>query len=357
MAAAGDRRGSRLACVALALLTLWGTTLAVRSLLPWPAARGVAAKRAWWEQHGDTVDVLLIGSSRVARGYVPALIEQELAAAGHELTVFNWGVIGMGAYEADHVLRWILDRDPSRLAVVVLEPESWRPERPDKAEHLTARDVYWHDARLTGTALEAIARTGAPWEVQLAGYREHLDRFGMRWTNLGAGSWWLEQGLSAPDPEDPPAALIAEHRGWQPYDGDHGQAFAGQLRQWELRGAESPYGRRVEALRGQRPQPGVLARFHVEAVRRQVAAVRAAGALPVHAIGPSVRPKPWIAALDAAGELPRLIDLQDPDRFPALYDPHNRYDTDHMNTAGAELLSRLLGRRLAAVLEAAEDGR
>lgn len=102
------------------------------------------------------------------------------------------------------------------------------------------------------------------------------------------------------------------------------------------------------------PRASVLAGTNVDAVSAQVDAVRAAGARAIHVIGPSVREKPWITVLDRAGHLSALIDYQDPQRYPALYNPHLRHDVDHMNRAGAERLSRLLGRDLAAAMERLE---
>lgn len=315
----------------------------------------MAAKRAWWEQHKDTVDVVLLGSSRVARGYVSALIEEELARAGRPAKVFNFGTIGMDAYESDHLLRWLLSTRPARLKWVVLEPESWRPERPDKIEHLSARDVYWRNARLTLTALRSIRLTNAPWDVQWSAVLEQLARFGMRSLNIGAGRWSLSQALDpAHAPEDPTPQAIDQHGGWQPYDEEHAEQFAPQVARWDERGPESAFGQRIEQVLALVPRPSVLAATNVDAVLSQLAAVRAAGARAIHVMGPSVREKPWIAALDAAGHLSALIDYQDPRRYPRLYDPHNRYDADHMNHSGAELLSRLLGRDLAAAMQRLE---
>jgi hypothetical protein len=317
----------------------------------------VAAKRDWWEQHKDTVDVVFLGSSRVARGYVSTIIEEQLALRGRELTVFNFGTIGMDAYETDHLLEWVLSSQPARLKWVVLEPESWRPERPAKIAHLAARDVYWRNTRLTLTALQSIALTGAPLEVQLHSAVEQLSRYFMRTLNIGAARWWLEQSLDPPqDKEDPRPEDVDRYQGWQPYDADHGKQFVATVAAWDKGGAASPFGERVTKIVALRPKPSVLAATNVDAVDWQSNAVRAAGARAIHVSGPSVREKPWIAVLHTAGHFDALIDYQDPRRYPELYNPHQRYDADHMNQAGAERLSRLLGDDLASAMERLERG-
>lgn len=340
----------------VAVLSCLAGSVGFRSLLPWPAARGVAIKRAWWEANKDSVDVVLLGSSRVARGYVSSIIEEQLAQAGRPLTVFNFGTIGMDAYESDHLLEWLLSTQPARLAWVVLEPESWRPERPAKIAHLAARDVYWRNSRLTRTALASISLTGAPWDVQLDSAEEQLARYAMRTLNIGAARWWLEQSLDPPhDKEDPTAEAVAQHRGWQPYDEEHGANFEATVAAWDELGLASPFGERLAKLTALKPRPSLLATTNVDAVIAQVEAVAAAGARAIHVIGPSVREKPWIAALDRAGHLSALINYQDPERYPELFDPHLRYDVDHMNLAGAERLSRLLGRDLARAMDRLEQ--
>lgn len=316
----------------------------------------MATKHAWWEANKDSVDVVLLGSSRVARGYVSSLIEEQLALAGRPLTVFNFGTIGMDAYETDHLLEWLLSTQPARLQWVVLEPESWRPERPAKIAHLAARDVYWRNERLTLTALESISLTGAPWGVQLDSAKEQLSRYAMRTLNIGAARWWLEQSLDPPhDAEDPSAEAVAQHRGWQPYDEEHGPQFVASVAAWDEQGMASPFGERVAKLAALQPRPSLLAMTNVDAVTAQVEAVHAAGARAIHVIGPSVREKPWIAALDQAGHLSALINYQDPGQYPQLFNPHLRYDVDHMNLAGAERLSRLLGRDLARAMDRLEQ--
>lgn len=342
---------ARLALVAVALASCWSVCGVVRAALPWPAASGLQAKRAWWAAHKDEVDVLLLGSSRVARGYVPAVIEEELAAAHRPLTVFNFGVIGMASYEADHVLDWVLSTRPARLRWIVLEPESWRPDRPGKVEKLSPRDVHWRTARLTSKSLRAVFLAGAPWDVTLASCLEQLARFGMRATNLGRLRWWLEQSLAPDDDEGTPSLEeVARHRGWQPYAAQHSEQFLRMIAIHERRGAASAYGRMVESVRAMTSPDSVLLTFDVASVDEQVRAVRRAGAEPIHAIGPSVREKPWIRALARGGHIPWLLDYQDPDAFPELYDMAYRYDTDHLNVPGAREFSRRFGRDLAALM-------
>jgi hypothetical protein len=52
-----------------------------------------------------------------------------------------------------------------------------------------------------------------------------------------------------------------------------------------------------------------------------------------------------------------VLDLNDPVRFPELYENRHRLDTDHLNTAGAEVFTRLLAEQWTAEVKARGLGR
>jgi hypothetical protein len=52
-----------------------------------------------------------------------------------------------------------------------------------------------------------------------------------------------------------------------------------------------------------------------------------------------------------------MLDFSDPARYPELYDPRHRYDSDHLNLAGAEMFSRLLAARIASLPPSASPRR
>jgi hypothetical protein len=94
--------------------------------------------------------------------------------------------------------------------------------------------------------------------------------------------------------------------------------------------------------RPQRDAP-VLQQALVEACEQ----VRAVGATPVLLVNPVVA----LDQLPLPGPdhptHPIVVAFDDPDRFPELYDPANRYDRQHLNLAGARLLSRRLAEAVA----------
>ena len=51
-----------------------------------------------------------------------------------------------------------------------------------------------------------------------------------------------------------------------------------------------------------------------------------------------------------------VLDLNDPVRFPELYENRYRLDTDHLNTAGADVFTRLLAEQWSAAVKARGQG-
>ena len=79
-----------------------------------------------------------------------------------------------------------------------------------------------------------------------------------------------------------------------------------------------------------------------------VSDVRAAGVEPILVVAPTVDPRENFRDLPAGVAVWRY---HDPSEYPSLYDPVNRYDTAHLNDAGARIFTDLLAERLAELLQ------
>ena len=80
------------------------------------------------------------------------------------------------------------------------------------------------------------------------------------------------------------------------------------------------------------------------ALEKVIGEVRATGAEAILVISPSLVPA------DNFSELPTGVPVwsyRGPNQFPGLYDPANRFDTGHLNSAGAEIYTDMLALRFA----------
>lgn len=358
---AEPRRAPVWRLVLVFLLALGAVSFALSRAAPLPPGGGLAAKLAAYAEQAADTDLVILGTSRVARGVIPEVLDAELAARGHPLRSYNLSVLGMGALELDHVLDRVLELGAGRLRAVLIEVDSWRPARADAAPGLRARDVYWHDLRRTSTALESL------WDLrQVPGGRaalvslasQELERFAIHQLSLGRLAWWIGQtlaphtpeGLEAPTPEQARAL-----RGHHPYDAPQAEHFVRQQENAARRGVPSRYDTLLAATRAPGERDRDASHYHRPALRRQIARVRAAGVVPLYLLPPSVKTRAWIRTLAEEGELPALLDFHDPARYPGLFELARRYDVDHLNQEGAELFSRVLAVELARALDAAES--
>ena len=88
----------------------------------------------------------------------------------------------------------------------------------------------------------------------------------------------------------------------------------------------------------------------------QVAAIRRAGAVPIHLITPTARPTPALYRLAETGRVPHLLAFNDPLAYPDLFIEERRFDAEHLTTEGARRFSRLLAARLTQLALAPAAG-
>ncbi len=79
-----------------------------------------------------------------------------------------------------------------------------------------------------------------------------------------------------------------------------------------------------------------------ETLRRLVRKVQALGATPILIIPPTTAGRNFRPPPEAAQSL-TIFDFSNVHQFPALFDERNRLDTDHLNTAGAEIFTAPAG--------------
>ena len=84
---------------------------------------------------------------------------------------------------------------------------------------------------------------------------------------------------------------------------------------------------------------------------RVTKAVREAGAEPIFIEPPSLdQDRDFRVALHN-GEIDLLLAYKDPDRFPQLYHPNQRYDADHLTKSASYEFSQLLAKDFVRAIE------
>ena len=357
--------------------------LLIKPYIPRPPESWTSAKLEAFVDHKDEYDLLFLGSSQIYRHADPARFDALLADAGHELRSFNFGVPGMGALENRWVLQQVLEMEPANLRYIVFDAPLPGLLLSGN-NHTTPRAKTWHDLESTRLAVEMAAATGMPfdWKVDMA--RRHLVSFGYRLCNVGSlreiVDPWM-RGTPATRAEEEqlrftfgPGGLGPEGAagdGWVSLNEayKHASGYERKLLRDRNNAMKQGLPRFMEQLEADPHKPRVLLRpdgkpravQELTGPERQtledlVALAEARGIAVVFTNAPDVRQKDYfIKAAEAEGVIPTLLDMDDFERYPQLFDPDLRFDEMHLNKDGAELYTRALANAFAAWLDARGD--
>jgi hypothetical protein len=307
----------------------------IDGFLPFPKVDGVYQKWAHFRTNKDRYDALFVGSSRIYRQIIPEQFDEQVnAATGESIHSFNFGMDGMWPPESFFVLRELLSLEPKRLRWVFIEVMEVATGLDDSI-FTPRRTAYWHDWEHTLMAMEAVSEQSASVTEKWRLNAEHGLVFVRRSMNQGR----LARRLGAAFGADPGNSDQWSRGEWMDAEG-----FAGRdtpFEGWKL----DQYRKFVEKAKTVPPPRVPISRALRQSIERIVSEVRAMGAEPILIISPSLVPS------DNFSELPADVavwSFRGPNDFPALYDPKNRFDTGHLNSAGAVVYTELLASRFAS---------
>ena len=293
------------------------------------------------EQRAD-FDVWFVGSSRFHHGIIPPQFDARvLAATGQRVHSFNFGHDAMWPPESYYMLRQLLALRPPHLRWVFIDCVAIHTAL-DERMAFSKRFSYWHDARHTALAWRSIAEEPLSWSDHCRRWIGHTAPLLRNWTNIGTGADRLAVQLGAAKrkkmPQELPPKEWAKTEGYEP---EPEVPMTGEKLE--------EFQRAVADLRADFPPQPIGPVFRA-ALDEVIAEVRAAGAQPVLVLTPTVKEKEQFTGLPDGVPVLRF---QDPHTFPQLFDPANCYDKEHLNNAGAQLLTDLLATAFADLLKAA----
>ena len=295
-------------------------------------------KLEYFAAHRDEFDTLFIGSSRTFRQLLPKIFDPAMAAGGQPTRTFNFGLDGMFSPEDAYVAEKIFALRPQRLRRVFIEVSGFNTDFAAQPEE-TRRALHWHDFRRTVQLCREILpfqkkkrlRDPARW----ARAWKHVRLYSVRALSLGEAARFLDRWRGVPA------------RGRQWVIGNDGDGAIPYVEETELPGdTREAWDRDIAALRAGTAGIRPLVPASLESLAGTIARVRALGAEPVLFVAPMAVQR----VNTAAGQVREpVLDFSDPHRWPALFDPANRYDRTHLNAPGARLFSRLFAEEVLAL--------
>ena len=320
--------------------------IALEAVLPWAGTDLLGQKMAQLESDVDGYDAVFVGSSRVYRQLEPDTFDAVFAAAGLPMRSFNLGVPDMRMLEVLFLARWLLDADPARLELLVVDAES-DPLFIREENLTTERIVRWHDARNFAAILREVRRTSATPAVALYRAARHAEPFVHHVAHLGRAVDRLGALLAPPPPEAPP-----EQRGFFAGDEEMVQSpSAAQRRELELFHGRlhddlGRWRRDIERLSASRSAGALTDPFEIELFAELQGMAARRGVRVVFLLDARPEETPNLVWAAENGVVETLLRFDDPLRYAELYDPALRFDRHHVNRAGAGLYTAEVARRL-----------
>ncbi len=332
---------------------LSGGCWAIDAILPAREVSQVSLKLAHFARHRNDYDTLLIGSSRIYYQLIPALFDRLNAEAGLPTRTFNAGIPGMRPPEDGYFLDQILSCQPRRLRWVFIELAGLRTNvDPVRAE--TIRAVYWHDWRRMILLFERALyqkpdAKKRKWQRTLwnriepfGDFFRHMRPFIRNQTNLGRVSElsWL---LLSPEPPRSVAAeavMGADLAGWIPTG--RPEIISGK----DL----ANYDEGLEARRREKAVGELADPVSQKALEIMLAKIEKIGATPVLVVPPTTNRRNFIPSPERAKKT-IVLDFCDLEKYPELFEHRHRLDTDHLNTEGAEVFTRIFVKTWAGERE------
>ena len=340
-----ERAGAAAGVALFALAFALGVAAAGRVLTP-PSDPEVELKLAVLREQLDEVDTLFVGSSRFLRGVAPRAFDRVMAARGHPTRSFNLAMQAMRPHESNRLLRRVLAWHPPALRFVFLDLMDWEPLL-ERANRFTPRATAWHDWSETVSVLRSTLRSELPTVDRLELAATHLLHWASFELRVGRGAAALRP---EPVPGGPARDLLVRRRGFVPFTpAEYEEGITGSNRR-AFEASLDEYRRTVAGLARANAAPVSLESWNVPALRAQVAAIRAAGAEPIHVLPPVGEATPALYRLAEAGHVPVLLAF-DPVLHPELFAEDVRFDGRHLAREGPELFTRALARRFAAWLD------
>ncbi len=329
------------------LASFLGAAAAIGRFVPWPDREQLAIKRDDFGVVKDEVELLVVGSSRVLRGFVPEEFDRECAARGLDVRSYNFGVGGAHELESDRIVRGLLALRPARLRYVLLEYQRPQPYRIGRNGRLSDRSVFWHTPRQFLTACRHVFAVEAPFVRQLEQVWHHLLPTLAHLTGYGrARDVFVRRFTEETRRHAAQRRRLVDGRGYEPVISKADRLrMKGDWRKIDEAGARE-LARKLE--RGNAIDRELLDVSHLESLARDV---EAAGARLLLVVMPGESPTPEVYAASEPIPLPApLLGFNRPHLFAELYALESRYNDRYLSESGATRFTRLLAERFVRVV-------
>lgn len=337
--------GKRLLHVLAFVASLLATGIWIRSIdrLPfWSYQRG---RYILLHERLDEFDTIFVGSSRLNFALIPAVFDARMRELGRSVHSLNLAISGQRGFDTAATIEHLLQLAPKNLRCLVIELHSF-DQRIRGTNWVSDLDVEMHPVSLLWARLCSALDSGCDWRSVVDQVHFLVAHTAANAFRVGQGGRLIDDLLAAASGRRLWGAGKFPNRGFDPADRNAGA----DMREAAKRFAEEPD--RPKQLLNYRFSKAALDKllggFPVDEFFRIDARVREAGIEPIYVVMPSYYSA--FFGYDAIPELARrtaVVDLDQPERHPLLFEPSMWFDPGHFGRAGAGVFTRYLAERVA----------
>jgi hypothetical protein len=286
---------------------------------------------------GSEYDLLVIGPSFVRIHFLPPLFDRRMHENGVDLVSFGFGMSGLTGAEMDYYIERILEMPLPKLKWVLIDVTLSQEPRLDRGNWWNRRVIAWHvPEEYPALQRGVLAAKGELWP-KLARLATHARHVLLNVGNVGEGVYALNHAVWTSSQRVQPRSRF--HLGSSAHGRPNKKAEAYQRHAREHTAASA----RLSKARKQPPR-----RNNAFALKWRDA-FRARGVDTFFVISPVLTDARIPSKVRGARSL-HVLDFNDPEKYPALYDPKLRYEPVHFVYDGAVLYTETLADVLAPKL-------
>lgn len=310
-------------------------------------ADSLLEKKAIYLKNADKFDIIFSGSSYMFRSIKPNVFSERMDVMGYSYDGYNFADAGSYAFEMQHYLNLLttlpLSRRPDFVFINLFPINLDFILTVTEENRLINRMIRYHDPGTTFLNIQALILT--EWEIKdkaMAIYN-HMVHLLYNVANVGMGRLIKPYRMSRSD-----SLWLEENNGYYPAftaDKTHKTGYTADINNNSAKIHEQNF----KKLAGNR-QPQI-ARNEISFRRRQYQKLQRYGIRVIYVIPPVLSDMGEMHDLCQTDGFPTCFSMDDPFKYPELYQYENRYDLGHLNDKGADYYSRYIANRFVEYLE------
>lgn len=296
------------------------------------------------EVHSEQINTLFLGSSKVYRSFDTVIFDSVLVENGIRSSSFNFGMPSLLVLEAEYYLEKIFITGLPNLNLLILEVSNFTMDMPD--HNLRSwRTKYYHDFKRTAGSLEIIWRSSYDFSSKASLAIDRLKIFSSRLTRAGEAYDIYRAIIRHSQPKN---SLFVQK--FQNFHGflplmDNPNLIQKKRKRFLSPEGQDDYRRKLADAQQRDKLDEMFFKVHepsLIAIKRILKMCEKRG-IKVILLDPPGEGL-WnltIQSLKENGATIPIIDMNQPENYPELFDPKYRFEQHHLNKAGSKIATRV----------------